>query len=452
MSNLTLKYLFLVLIIIPIILPGIGCGSDKEFRTRVSIVGDKWYFNGQIINPGSPAEGLLMNVRMVNAVFEDRSGEMAKLDPDFDPEANADVFIGKIPEYVSHGVNAFTLCLQGGLPGYEGAINTAFNADGSLRDGYMQRVERVIRACDNINAAVIVSLFYQRQHSHYSALTTKESIKSAVENTANWIKDKKFTNVLLEIANEYRHGGFRNWPNGEWLITEEAQVELMKLAKRHHPELLVSTAGGGGGVFPEPLATNADYILIHFNNTALEDIPSRINALKKYGKPIVCNEDDKYNHEGAVAQALSVLNGCGWGYMGMMRNQYFPFEFNGAADDPEVYQMYKNLTAPNFKIDPESLKHTAITITYPNDGEVFRMGQNIDINISHLYPDESIKHTIELLANDRKVATVNNRVPIRAKWQAEEPGVYIFQAVVKDEAGNEMYRSARMDIIVKQGR
>ena len=50
-----------------------------------------------------------MNVRMVNAVFEDRNR------PDFDPEANTDEFIAQIPDYVAHGVRAFTLCLQGRL-------------------------------------------------------------------------------------------------------------------------------------------------------------------------------------------------------------------------------------------------------------------------------------------------------------------------------------------------
>jgi hypothetical protein len=69
--------------------------------------------DGRITYP-APAEGLLMNVRMVNAVFEDRSR------PEFDPDANTDEFIAQIPDYVAHGVRAFTVCLQGGMPGYEG--------------------------------------------------------------------------------------------------------------------------------------------------------------------------------------------------------------------------------------------------------------------------------------------------------------------------------------------
>jgi hypothetical protein len=446
------KYLFPLLLVILLILPGSGCKSvDKEFNTRVSIIGDKWYFNDQVINPGSPSEGLLMNVRMVNAVFEDRGPELAKLTGDFDPEANTLMFIDKIPEYVSSGVNAFTICLQGGMPGYEGAINTAFNADGSLRDNYLNRVERVIESSGLNNAAVILSLFYQRQHSHHSALNGKESIRNAVENTVNWIKEKQFTNVVLEISNEYRHGGFRNWPDGEWLMSEAGQVELIGLARQLYPELLVSSSGMGNGMFHDDLAKASDFLLIHFNTTSLDLYESRIADVKKYGKPIVCNEDDKLGPEGAAAQALAVMSGCGWGYMGMIRNQYFPFEFLGVEDDPEVYKMYSSLNTPGYMIDPESLKHNSITINYPHDGEIFGPGQSININMSHLYHQESMASSIELLANHEKVAEVNNQLRLRVSWQTEEPGIYIFQAVVKDESGKELYRSAEVDIIVESG-
>jgi hypothetical protein len=44
----------------------------REFKptTRVTIADGKWHINGKVTYPGAKAEGLL-NVRMVNAVFED---------------------------------------------------------------------------------------------------------------------------------------------------------------------------------------------------------------------------------------------------------------------------------------------------------------------------------------------------------------------------------------------
>src|SRR5262249_12946917 len=78
-------------------------GSDQERftpRTRVSRRGAGWYINDELTNRGTRAEGLLMNVRMVNAVFEDRRK------PDLDPAAITDRFLAHMPEYAAHGVNA----------------------------------------------------------------------------------------------------------------------------------------------------------------------------------------------------------------------------------------------------------------------------------------------------------------------------------------------------------
>ncbi len=105
--------------------------ASAHAETTVSVEGTRWLINGQLTNRGSACEGLLMNVRMVNATFEDRTK------PEFDADQNTDRFVAKIPEYAGQGVNAFTLCLQGGMPGYERAVNSAFEPDGSLRPDYL---------------------------------------------------------------------------------------------------------------------------------------------------------------------------------------------------------------------------------------------------------------------------------------------------------------------------
>ena len=89
----------------------------------------------------------------------------------------------------------------------------------------------------------------------------------------------------------------------------------------------------------------ADFLLIHFNGTDVEDIPDRIAALKRFNKPIVCNEDDKQGKTAARAAELCVANGASWGLMLSSQNQYFPLEFHGAADDPVVYRKLKELTS-----------------------------------------------------------------------------------------------------------
>lgn len=304
----------------------------RQPATQVSIENGRWHINGKVTYPGAKAEGLLMNVRMVNATFEDRKRD------DFDPDANTNAFLERLPEYVAQGVRGFTFCLQGGMPGYEGAVNSAFEPDGSLRPEYLARVRRVIEACDKEGAVVILGCYYQRQDQ---ILRDADAVRAGVVNVVNWIKESGFTNIVLEISNEYDHGGFDH----RLLKSTEGQVELIRLAKKTNPKLLVSTSGLGHGRLADAIAEAADFILIHFNGTPVERIPERIAALKKFDKPIVCNEDDKQRRTAARAAELSVTNGASWGLMLQRKNQHRPFEFDGAADDPVVYAKLKELTS-----------------------------------------------------------------------------------------------------------
>ncbi len=313
-----------------------GGGNDESFSacTRVSLRDGTWRINDEPTNPGSPAEGLLMNVRMVNSIFEDRHK------PDFDPEANTDEFLANVPDYAAHGVNAFTVCLQGGMPGYEGALNSAFEPDGSLRKSYLDRVGRVIEACDRNGVVVILGCYYQRQDQ---VLSDDDAVRAGVVNVVSWIQQRGFRNVVLEIANEFDHDGFDH----RLISTVEGQIELIRLAKRTAPDLLVSASGLGHGRYPEKLAEVADVLLIHFNGTPLDAIPARIKALKRFGKPIVCNEDTKVGDRGARAAELCVANGASWGLMTESVNQHVPFRFEGVKDDPVVYAKLKELTSPS---------------------------------------------------------------------------------------------------------
>lgn len=299
--------------------------------TKIDIRDTQWLIDGKVTYPGAQAEGLLMNVRMVNATFEDRNRA------DFDSDANTRAFMDRIPDYYAHGIRAFTLCLQGGMPGYEGVLNSAFESDGVLREGYLGRVEWVIRACDEIGIAVILGCFYQRQDQ---VLADSEAVRSAVGNTVCWIGERGFTNVVLEVANEHAHRGFTH----EIIRSPEGQVELITFAKETCPDLIVTTSGMGSGRASEKIVEIADFIIIHFNNTPIEEVPDRISAFKGLSKPIVCNEDTKIHNRGAEVASLCVAQGCSWGLMRSAVNQYDPFEFSGADDDPETYVRIRELT------------------------------------------------------------------------------------------------------------
>ena len=117
------------------------------------------------------------------------------------------------------------------------------------------------------------------------------------------------------------------------------------MAKKIDPGLLVSTSDVPSGIVPDALAEAADFLLVHFNGTQLEDVPARIKALREFGKPIVCNEDPKTGNAGAKAAKSCVEAGASWGLMLEEVNQHYPFSFRGLADDKAVYTAIKQLTS-----------------------------------------------------------------------------------------------------------
>ena len=148
--------------------------STRPARTTVSIVGDEFYLNGKPTYAGRTwnghkIQGLLLNARMVQGFFDDlNTNTVARWAyPDtgqWDAERNTREFIAAMPEWRRHGLLAFTINLQGGMP-VNGAnsqpwLNSAFEADGTLRADYLARLERILDRADELGMVVIVGYFY----------------------------------------------------------------------------------------------------------------------------------------------------------------------------------------------------------------------------------------------------------------------------------------------------
>src|SRR5204863_2690702 len=143
-------------------------------RTEVAIRGDQFLLNGKPTYAGRSyngmrIEGLLMNVRAVQAIYDDQNPETRTkwAYPDtgkWDPERNVREFIAALPEWRRHGVLAFTVNLQGGSPeGYSKGQpweNSAIDSDGNLRPAYMSRMARVLDRADELGMVAIVGYFY----------------------------------------------------------------------------------------------------------------------------------------------------------------------------------------------------------------------------------------------------------------------------------------------------
>ncbi|HYC32663.1 MAG TPA: hypothetical protein VEB59_10285 [Gemmatimonadales bacterium] len=313
--------------------PAPGTPAAIVAKTKLSIQSGRFLLNGAVTYPGRAAEGKLMNVRMVNSVFEDANR------PSFDAAANTEEFVSRMSQYVALGVRGFTVSLQGGYPGYEGARNTAFTSQGALRSGYLSRVARVIERADALGAVVILSLFYQRQDQH---LADEKAVRAGVVNAVDWVRTRGYRNVILEVANEYGHAGFDH----AVLRSDAGVASLVRLANDRYPALPVSASYLRAGLTTSQVASASDLLLIHLNSVSLSDVRTRIRALRQAhpGKAVVCIEDARTGSAAAAAASASVEAGGSYGLMVEDRNQRYPFYFNGRSDDPTAYDRYVALT------------------------------------------------------------------------------------------------------------
>lgn len=303
--------------------------ADAARQTAVSIVGQSFHINGQPTYAGRTwqghkIEGLLLNSRMVQGIFDDLNPETISqwAYPDsgrWDAERNTREFVDAMPLWRRHGLLGITLNLQGGSPqGYsqnQPWHNSAINADGSLRPDYMGRLERILNKADDLGMAVILGIFYFGQDQR---LTSEPAIKRAVDNTVYWLLAKGYTNVLIEVNNEC------NVKKYEHEILKPARVhELIEQVKRRTAggrRLLVGTSYGGGAIPTENVVRSSDFLLLHGNGVKE---PARIGEMVRQSRqvpgyrpmPILFNEDDHfdfdkpdYNFQAAIAEYVS------WGY------------------------------------------------------------------------------------------------------------------------------------------
>ena len=95
-------------------------------KTTVAVDGERFQLNGQPTYAGrsfrdTPIEGLLMNVRAVQATFDDLNPETCDrwAYPDtgtWDPERNLAEFLAVLPTWREHGLLAIGVNFQGGSP------------------------------------------------------------------------------------------------------------------------------------------------------------------------------------------------------------------------------------------------------------------------------------------------------------------------------------------------
>ena len=305
-------------------------------NTEVSIVEDAFYINGEItysgrVYQGNKIEGLLMNSRMVQGIFDDRNVETIHRweYPDtgkWDPERNTREFLSAMPAWRAHGVLAFTINLQGGSPeGYSKAQpwhNSGIESDGSLNSDYLSRLKRIIDFADELGMVVILGYFYFGQDHR---LSDENAVITAVDNATQWLFDNKWTNVIVEVNNEcnvrYKH---------EILQPERVHelIERVRSATHNGRSYLAGTSYGGGRVPYENVVRASDFILVHGNgvkdpNRILEMVQQTRHVPGYRPMPILFNEDDHFDFDKPLNNCMAAVSQyASWGYFDPGENDY----------------------------------------------------------------------------------------------------------------------------------
>ncbi len=303
--------------------------SQKKTGTVVEIKGDQFYINGKPTYEkrywkGNKIEGLLMNSRMVQGIFDDLNPETVNswIYPDtkkWDPDRNTNEFIKNMKEWRSYGLLSFTINLQGGSPqGYSNAQpwnNSALTADGNLKPEYMARLARILDKADELGMVPIVGLFYFGQDERVS---DEAAVKNAVKNAINWLHDKNYRNILVEINNECNVKKYDH----EILMPQRVHelIDYAKSISRNGYRFYVSTSYGGGAIPMPNVVRSSDFLLLHGNGVTdpdkISEMVEKTRQVEGYSsKPILFNEDDHFNFTSEKNNFTSAVKKyASWGY------------------------------------------------------------------------------------------------------------------------------------------
>jgi hypothetical protein len=337
-----------------------------------------------------------MNSRLIQGIFDDKADpkRFARFGWDkWDPERHTDELIKALPEWYGYGLRAFTVGFQGGMPVFtiDNATidNNPFSEDGRNVDpAYLGRMDRLIRAADEIGMIVIVSILYQGQSPR---MKDGAAVRNSIRTVSKWLKDKGYTNIIIEVANEHVVGNFRDRP----LVSDpEGITTLMEIAREASGGIPVGCSGGGAEMIKE-VALASDVVLVHGNNAHRQRYHSFIKMVKSWtpDKPVVCNECSPCFMNLDVAYDTQTS----WGYYNNLSKQEPPVNW-GIANAEDLF--YARRMARGVGISIPALSEEE---QYVLDGVTGRFELNGErwIRLSAEYP-ETINY-VEFFQNGERV-------------------------------------------------
>lgn len=282
---------------------GVVCPDGVLSRTGADL-----YKDGTILNPLSPAEGLLMNIRVVQATV-DFSAETEV--SNWDAEANTDAFIDALSFWREHGVNCVVLNFQGGNfeAGWGESYDAgAWNSDGSLRAAHGARMARVINACLQNGITPMVGLTYFRQDQ---ILVTESDVLAMVETAKDFLTPWK-SQIIIEVTNESEnalvsHAILQEDRNHE--IVDDLEAAGFMATASHHSGVVPTVAQQGDG----------QIVTLHANGETEAGIGTMVaSAISTFPSLNICINEDGATTRTATEIAdrctAAVTAGAGWGF------------------------------------------------------------------------------------------------------------------------------------------
>lgn len=297
-------------------------------KTVVTLDGVDFMINGQKTYSEVPdhkgqGRGLLMNARFIQGIFDDANGRdrYGRFGfESYDPDEQTNRLIEALPEWYAYGLRGFTVGIQGGGPCFttdnETISNNPYGKDGlSLDPAYANRLDRLITGADDLGMVVIVSLLYGAQTAR---LQDGRAVRNAIKTAANFLRDQGYTNVIIEVANEYNVPQFKEH---DLIYRSEGIAAMIDYAREASGGMLVGSSPMGNFVDQE-VCQVSDVVFLHGNGCSRQALYKIIQEAKKYApdKPIVINEDSQAIGNMAVA----VREGVSWGYYNNITKQEPP--------------------------------------------------------------------------------------------------------------------------------
>lgn len=334
----------------------LAAAAAANVSTEIAIDGNRFFINGVPTYKGRSwrghkIEGLLMNTRMVNGIFDDRNPESRANfkyadTGEWDPNRNTREFVAAMPEWRRHGVLSFNINMQGGNPrGYspnQPWVTGAFLPNGDIIPEYLNRLRLILDRANELGMAPQLGVFYFGQDQ---VLESDAAVRRALKNTVEFVLTREYKNILLEVANECNNRKY-----DQPLLKQDLIPLLMKEARSitvRRRRLLVGTSFNGNTLPPEDVTAVSDFLLLHGNGVKdpnrIREMVRQVRKQRTYaGQPVLFNEDDHFDFDKPDNNYIAAVSEyASWGIMDVEGYQTVPVNW---GIDTERKRGFFNLT------------------------------------------------------------------------------------------------------------